>query len=464
MPNQASFEPEEIQQALCGTRVAGPERATAGVSTDTRTVGTGELFVAIRGPRFDGHDFVGEAFARGASAVVVERWPLKGLPAEFPGTVWKVDDALAALGMLARVHRSRFSVPVVAITGSSGKSTTKEILAQLLSAEGRSILATPGTQNNRIGVPATLFQLGRWHAAAVLELGTNQWGEIRTLAQISRPTLGVVTQIGPAHLETFGDLRGVLKEKAALWEEMDPSAPIVLNGDDPLLREAARELRRPVVWFGTGADAQIRATRIETDSEGSRCRVNDRWDLALPLPGLHNLFNALAALACVQRLGEDLGGAVARLRDVRGLPGRLAVSERDGVRWIDDTYNANPASVRVALDFFQKMDRAGRKALVLGDMLELGEESEQIHAQIGALAGRSRLDLLVAVGRFAPALVQAAQQAGLPAEKSRVAVTAEEARNLLWEWVRPGDAVLVKGSRGMRMERVLECCTTSSTP
>jgi len=461
LPNRAPFNPAEIEKAASARRVAGPARPATGVSTDSRSVAPGELFVALRGPHFDGHDFIGEVFSRGAAAVVVDRWPLPGVAAEPPGPVFQVEETLTALGRLARFHRDRFSPELAAVTGSSGKSTTKHWLAHLLS--GKRILATPGTQNNRIGVPMTLFQLEAGHAAVVLELGTNRWGEIRMLAEISRPTLGAVTNIGPAHLETFGDLRGVLKEKGGLWEAMDRSAPVVLNGDDALLREVGRALSRPIIWFGTGADAQVRAADIRTSWNESHCRINGRWDLRLPVPGRHNVFNALAALACAQRLGENLEEAIGRLENVTPLPGRLNQMEKEGVLILDDTYNANPASLDAALQLLRGMERPGRKIAVIGDMLELGERSEELHAQAGITAAGAGLDLLVAVGRFSAFLLKAAREAGMSSEASRSFQTPEEARSFLWDWVRPGDVVLVKGSRGMRMERVLECCTPSST-
>lgn len=459
-----SFSPAEIRAALPGVRrVAGPEKPCADVSTDSRTLRPGELFVAIKGHRFDGHNFAVQALEQGAAGAVVERWPLPGVGPEPTGAVWKVDDALTALGALARFHRERFRVTLAAVTGSSGKSTTKTMLAHILSGS-REVLATPGTQNNRIGVPLTLFRLEPKHRAAVLELGTNQWGEIRALTEICRPTAGVVTNIGPAHLETFGDLRGVLREKGGLWEGMAPGAPVALNGDDPLLREAGKNLSRPVVWFGTGPECQVRGSDFSGGMEGGRCCVNGRWELQIPLLGRYNLLNALAALTCAQLLGEDLGAAVRRLSDVPALPGRLTCASRDGLWIVDDTYNANPGSLRAALDALSEFPRAGRTIAVLGDMLELGGRSEELHAEAGRQAARAGVDGLIAVGPQARRLLEAAWAAGLDRSAGRFFSTPEEAGEFLAETARPGDVVLVKGSRGMQMERVIACFTTSSTP
>ncbi len=415
--------------------------------------------MAIRGKRFDGHDFVGEAFSRGASAALVEQRSLK---VDAGCRVLKVADTLVALGQLARFHRERFRLDLVAVTGSSGKSTTKTMLAHMLS-RSREVLATPGTQNNRIGVPLALFRLHEGHQAAVLELGTNQWGEIRTLTQISRPTMGVVTNIGPAHLETFGDLRGVLRAKGELWEAMEPDAALVLNADDPLLWEAGRRLSRRVVWFGCNPRSDFRATQIRMEPSGSTSRLNGRWELKLSLPGQHNLMNALAALACAQLLGEDLPAAAERLSTCPALPGRLNFVEREGLLVIDDTYNANPASLQAALKVLEGLRRPGRRVVALGDMLELGEQAEVLHAQGGRWVAEARADVLVTVGRWARWVLAAACEAGLSSEAGHTFGTPEEAGEFLSGILRPGDTLLLKGSRGMQMERVLASFTTSST-
>lgn len=463
MSGPARFSPEEIQAALRVRPAAGSEKVCRGVSTDSRTFKAGELFVVLRGPRFDGHDFVGQVLSRGAAGVVLERWPLPDVGPEPSAAIWKVEDGLSALGALAHFHRNRFQMDLAAITGSSGKTTTKTMLAHLL-ASSREVLSSPGTQNNRIGVPLALLRLEERHQAAVLELGTNQWGEIRTLTEICRPTVGVVTNIGPAHLETFGDLRGVLREKGSLWESMNPSAPVVLNADDPLLREAGERLSRPVVWFGTGEGAQVRGVDFHCGLRESRCRVNGRWDLKIPLAGRHNVMNALAALACAQVLGEELPSAIERLSDLPGLPGRLAVLERDGLLIIDDSYNANPASLQAALRVLVELECSGRRVAVVGDMLELGGRSQELHAEAGRQAAQAGVDFIAAVGPRAEGLLESARAAGLDSAAGRAFSSPEEAGEFLSDWVRPGDAVLVKGSRGMKMERVIACFTTSSTP
>ncbi len=382
----ATFLPEEIKAATGAELVSpgkGPE-VLSGVSTDSRSFSRGNLFIALHGPRFDGHDFLEQVFAQGAAGAIVDRWPLKGtspdgdtLPCRVsprglsPLAVWKVPDTLRALGDLARFHRDRFHPEMIAITGSTGKTTTKEMAAHLFS-ESRSLLAASGTQNNQIGVPLTLLRLESGHQTAVLELGTNRWGEIRRLTELVRPTVGVVTNIGPAHLETFGNLQGVLRAKAELWEAMDSKGILVLNADDPLLRRAAKRLPQRLVWFGADPAAQVRATRIALGEWESRCRINDSVEMRLPLPGRHNLMNALAALAAGVALGETLAAAAARLESAAPLPGRLAQVACSGFRVIDDTYNANPASLHAALEVLRNLECSGRRILAVGDMLELG--------------------------------------------------------------------------------------------
>ncbi len=462
MSEEILFRPDEIAAATGGPVVSGvPGKGALGVSIDTRTIQPGQLFVAVRGRRFDGHDFVGQALERGAVGAVVDRWPLGSFKTDPDRTIWRVPDTLTALGELARFHRSRFPIDLVAVTGSTGKSTTKTMLAHILAT--RELLATPGTQNNLIGVPLTLFQLNRNHRIVVLELGTNQWGEIRRLTQIAQPSIGVITNIGPAHLETFGDLNGVLKAKGELWEAMDPKGRLVLNADDPLLLEAGKRLPFSVTWFGMGRQADVRADRIILESWSCRCLVNGRWELNLPLPGRHNLMNALAALTCAQLLGEPIPSAAERLSTIGPLPGRLTQSSWDGCFVIDDSYNANPSSLKAALEVLSRTDRPGRRIAVIGDMLELGDQAAALHEEAGQWILEAGVDLLITVGPLARHLLNGAWEAGLPKSSGWSFDAAEEAGQFLEDRVRPGDAILVKGSREMRMERVLRCFTTSST-
>ncbi len=461
--NSAPFSPLEISQATGGKLLQGALSGEpfSGVSIDSRTLRRGQLFLALQGNRWDGHEFVASAISQGAAGAVVSRWPLAG---EFSPRipVWLVSDTVAALGELAHLHRRRFKLPVAAITGSCGKTTTKAMIVHLLS-QGKEILATPGTQNNLIGVPMTLLRLAPGHTAVVLELGTNRWGEIERLAHLVSPTVGAVTNIGPAHLETFRDLGGVLREKWGLFKALDPKGTAVLNADDPLLLKKGGDLLQRVIWYGTHPQADVRASRMAVGAEGSRCLINDRWKLDLPLPGRHNLTNALAALACAKALGVELPSAIERLKGVDPLPGRLRQQEWEGCRVFDDSYNANPASFQAALEVLVGSPRSGRKILVMGDMLELGAQAEGLHAEAGRQAAQAGIDLLVAIGPLAAILLKAACEAGFPESSGRSFKTTDEAGDFLLGIIRPQDTILLKGSRGMQMERVLRCSTTSST-
>jgi len=453
-----------------------------GLSVDSRTVQPGELFIALRGKRLDGHNFLEKARQNGATGALVERWPLKKVlstdsPSLVPGTglmIWKVPDTLKALGDLAQYHRDRFQLPTVAITGSSGKTTTKEMVTHLL-AERFNTLANPGTQNNRIGIPLTLLRLQPEHQALVVELGTNQWGEIRRLTKMAQPEVGVVTNIGPAHLEAFGGLRGVLRAKGELWEAMDSQGIFILNADDPLLRLAGRRLRRKILWFSAGGYSgslpgeealpiALRATDIHLGATNLRCRINQRFHLELPLPGRHNLMNALAALTCAMVFGEDLSVAVERLREMPPLAGRLRFHEREGVLILDDSYNANPDSLKASLEVFSRIKRPGRKAVLLGDMLELGTQAESFHVEAGRRVVSTQPQLLVAVGPLARWTLAGAWERDLGYLAGRSFNTSQDAGRFLRQWLKPGDALFVKGSRGMQMERAVECFSTSSTP
>ncbi len=462
MTNTAPFQPEEIKAATGAMMVKGTSgKPASGVSIDSRTIQPGNLFVAIRGKRFDGHQFVAEALAQGAAGAIVDQWPLKG-PFPAGAAVWKAPDTLKALGDMARFHRQRFPVKVAAITGSAGKTTTKTMVAHLLSGQ-ENLLATPGTQNNQIGVPLTLFRITEGISTVVLELGTNQWGEIRRLTEIAQPSVGVVTAIGEAHLETFGDLHGVLRAKGELWEGMGREKTVVLNADDPLLWDAGRSLPHRVIWYGTRAQAQVRAERVELGPWESRCLVNAQWKLRVPLPGRHNLMNALAALACVQALEGDLPSAVEHLATVPALAGRLTRQMLDGCTVIDDSYNANPTSLQAALEVFQKAGCSGRRVAVIGDMLELGTQAQALHAQAGRWIAAAGVDLLITVGPWSRHLVEAAREAGFPTAATWGFEDSEEAGEFVRKIIHPGDLILLKGSRGMQMEKIFACSTTSST-
>jgi UDP-N-acetylmuramoyl-tripeptide--D-alanyl-D-alanine ligase len=438
------------QGALVGGDLGVP---VTGVSIDTRSLGVGDAFFAIRGHRQDGHAFLGDAAARGAACVVVH-----ALPDDLPPTVpvVLVEDTTRALGRLAAWHRGRFTVPVAAVTGSNGKTTTKELMASVLGGLGP-VLKPQGSFNNQWGLPLTLLQLSEEHRAVVLELGANQPGEIEALATISRPTVGVVTVVSPAHTEFFSSLDGVQAEKSALVAVIPPEGAVILNRDDPRVMAMRERSRARVLTVSASQEADVRAVGgpVET-TEGLMITLEARGrqhPVRLRLAGRHNVINALAAAGVGLALGLPLAEIVAGLEAARPAKGRCVWRRAGPFRILDDTYNANPTSVRAALDTLAVASSA-RRVVVLGDMLELGEISEDAHREAGRAVARSGVAELVGVGRFARLAVEAARAAGLA--EAHHAATFEDTVALLLKRLAPGDAVLIKGSRGMRMERVVD--------
>jgi len=446
------------QGALLGRGLDG---TVTGFSIDSRTCVSGDAFFAIRGVRQDGHAFIGNARARGASTAVVTHLPPDlVLPADFP--VVLVDDTTHALQRLAAFHRRRHTLPVVGITGSNGKTTTKELTAAVLSARVR-VLKAVGSLNNQWGVPLTLLGLEPEHEAAVLEFGMNAVGEIAALAQIAQPTVGVITAIAAAHLEGVGSLEGVQKAKGELVEAISPDGLVVLNADDPLVTALASRARGRVVTFGLAEAADVRLRDVRVTEDGLAFTL-EAWGTSapvrLPLTGRHNAWNAAAAVAVGVAVGVPIMDAATALGHAVPVKGRLLWREAAGVRILDDTYNANPASLRAALDALRDSGgvaprgAAGRAWVILGDMLELGTHAASAHHEAGAWVAALHVAGLATAGVGMRAAAAAARSAGCPDVAAYD--TPEEAAAHVAERVASGDRVLVKGSRGMRMERAVE--------
>jgi UDP-N-acetylmuramoyl-tripeptide--D-alanyl-D-alanine ligase len=434
-----------------------------GVSTDSRTVRTGDLFVALRGERFDGHRFVADAFASGAVAAVVDRaWSDgqgTGLPAG--AVTLTVEDTLVALQELARWYRSRFDIPVVGVTGSNGKTTTKEMTAAALGREF-TVWKTTGNYNNHVGVPLTLFGIESIHDAAVIEMGMNHAGEIARLAELARPRVGVVTNVAPAHLESMRDLDGVAQAKAELVAALPLDGTAVLNADDPRVAAMGRGGPSAVVFYGLSEDADVAADDIDCGGLGVRFTlrrtelVDERIRVEVPAPGRHNVHNALAAIAAAVSLGVPASDAAAGLTDFRAVAMRMQIVETGMVTVINDAYNANPASMSAALETL--VDVAGRRpsVAVLGDMLEVGDGSREAHREIGVRAAKLGIGRLYLYGSDVGALAEGAIEAGMPPDRVHVHDDRGTLARDLMSGL-PRDAVLlVKGSRGMRMEEVVE--------
>ena len=427
--------------------------SVSGVSSDSRTVRPGDLFFAIPGERFDGHDFVAEAFAKGAQAAVVSRRPDVS-DALYEERCILVPDVRRALGDLARYVALRWPGQVIAVTGSNGKTTTKDMIHHALGARFAAF-KSPGTQNNDIGVPHAIFALTPEHRFAVIEMGTSAPGEIARLAQIAPPAIGVVTNVGETHLERLRSVKGVALAKAELLEALPPSGLAVLNADDAMTPWMRRRCACDVLTFGVSRAADVRAVRIEPLAWGARFTLRDGTCCLLRLPGKHNVLNALAALAACAAAGVRTREAAAALESFEGPPMRLSARTVAGVVLINDAYNANLRSMKAALRVLRAMEVAGRRVMLCGDMLELGPRSAALHRALGAAIARSRLDVLVTLGEWAWRAGDAARRASEDIEVHQC-TDAEAAAERLLALLRPGDVLLVKGSRGARLERVLD--------
>jgi UDP-N-acetylmuramoyl-tripeptide--D-alanyl-D-alanine ligase len=450
----ASLSLADVAQALAVEAPPFPV-ALSSVSIDSRTLAPGALFVAIAGPRFDGHQFLAQAKERGAVAALVHRdVDGAGLP------VLRVDDTTRALADLARAVRGAAAVPVAAITGSAGKTTTKEMTAGLLRTRG-AVLKTEGNLNNQYGLPLTLLRLTPEHRFAVLELGMSAAGELRELTAIARPDAAVITLVAPVHLEFFASLDAIADAKAEILEGLGPDGVAVLNGDDPLVRRVGRRHSGRVVWFGRDRAFDVSAEHWRGTVHGMRFDLHldgRSVDVALPFAGPHHLTNFLAAAAVARHFGLDAESIAAAAPSLvpaahRGQVRRL----RENVTLLDDCYNSNPVAVDAAVTALS-LSAPGRRVAFLGDMRELGDTSEALHREVGRKVG-PRLDVLAAVGPLAAAFLAGARE-GERVPSGLFAFPDAAAAAAAVDLVQPGDSVLVKGSRGVKLEAVVDALVT----
>ncbi|MGH7250452.1 MAG: UDP-N-acetylmuramoyl-tripeptide--D-alanyl-D-alanine ligase, partial [Nitrospiraceae bacterium] len=438
------------------------------VCTDSRDARPGDLFVALKGERFDGHQFVEAARQRGAIGLVVENrsgiTSVAKSQASGRPVLLAVPDTLLAYQQLAAHHRRRFRIPVVAVTGSNGKTTAKDMVAHVLS-ERWTVLKTEGNLNNRIGVPQTLLGLRPRHQAAVVEMGVDHQGQTTRLAEIARPTVGLITNIGPDHLEFFGTVEASARAKGELLDLLPPDGAAVLNADDAHFGYLASRTRCRVVSFGLSRTAEVRATEVVADPRrGTTFRLTlpgrtRRARVILRAHGAHNLSNALAAAAvghCLALSGAVIARGLARFRPATM---RSQVRRWRDLRIINDCYNANPASMKAAIDMLIHLGAGGRTIAVLGDMLELGPKSPALHREVGAYLAERGVGHLILCGMLGRGFADGAREAGMPPDRVQEAPDAMAAAVTLTSMIRAGDVILVKGSRGMRMERVIEALT-----
>jgi UDP-N-acetylmuramoyl-tripeptide--D-alanyl-D-alanine ligase len=431
-----------------------------GISIDSRTVKDGELFIAIRGERYDGHDFVPEAMRKGAWGAIVDRSALEAKYADIRGlkNIIPVEDTLFSLQEMSLMHRKKFLVPVIAVTGSNGKTTTKEMLASIMLQRGP-VLKNEGNLNNHIGVPLTLLRLDARHKAAIIEMGMSGLGEIETLTQLAVPSVGVITNIGPAHLQFLGSTDTVAQAKGELLQMMRSDGTAVLNADDQYFTVLRNKYSGRVISFGIDRQADLQARDIVQghDLTGFTLHADGRSVLVrLRTVGRHNVYNALAAAAAAIAAGLPLETVKFGLEEFRPVAMRSEIRDWNGRRVLADYYNANPASMKAALETLASLKSGKRTVAVLGDMLELGDAEVEAHREIGRTVSSLGIDLLICVGPLARHIAAGAMAAGMARGSVIEAGTTSLGAAILLERSRPGDTVLVKGSRGMKMEKVLE--------
>ena len=449
---------------MCAARIEAPRGAAKKLSvrrvvTDSRQARPGDLFVCLAGDRFDGHTFAADVMAAGAVAVLSEQ----DLPGVRP--LLRVDDTIVALGLLGAAVRGPSDEGtgplVVGVTGTNGKTGTKDLIVAALSAGMRTV-GSQSSYNNAIGVPLTLLEIDSSAEAVVVELGTNSPGEIGHLTSLARPEIGVITNIHPGHLEGLFNLAGVRAEKSALLEGLTGRRVSVLNRDDGSFASLSALAPGEVISFGTCPEADFRATEIAPTLHETRFRLNDERDVVLRHLGRHAVLNALAALACASLAGLPLDDTIAALAEVPPPPGRLQFRRSGNLTILDDSYNANPGSVAAAAALISELGHEGRRVFVIGDMLELGSVSPELHQAAGRSLAQAFPQLLVAVGRYAEHVVRGAIDVGLDRKACHVCSDREKAATVLETHLEAGDLVLVKASRGMALDTLvtrLSSCT-----
>jgi len=449
------FKVSDLLKATKGKAAAPNNAIVDSISIDSRNILPTQAFLAIKGDNFDGHDFIDEVVSKGVKVIIIH----KSIKIKNKGVCCiKVKDTIKALGDIARFHRNRFGIPVIAVTGSNGKTTTKEMIASVLQAGGK-VLKNPGTKNNHIGLPQALLELDNTYDFAVFELGTNHFGEIDYLAKICKPDVAVITNVAASHLEYFKDLKGVLTEKYSLIENMGRKGLAILNSDDQILSKKLSARTSSLLKFGFGIkkEAEFQVSEIQTRGLITEFTVNKKYKFALNTPGQYNIYNALCAIACGRIFGLGYNEIAKRLSEFVFPKGRLNLLEINRIRFIDDTYNSNPYSFMRALEVLDSFGGEGRKICVMGDMMELGSGRHLFHTQ-ALTAALEVCNVLITVGNLTEAAVCDLKDSGVDTGKIFTCSTPQEAKKILFGNIFPkeNDIVLVKGSRMMRMEEVFK--------
>ncbi len=457
-----SFPLQDIVDSTGGRLIGGaPGKEFGGISIDSRTIKRGDLFVALRGTNFDGHQFVHEAMEKGGGGFVIENEALgqKGTIVPRGKAAIVVRDTLRALGDIAHSWREKHPIPLIAVAGSNGKTTTKEIIATLLEGSFR-ILKTLGNLNNLVGLPLTLLNLRTDHNMAVVEMGMNMKGEIRRMTEIANPDVGLITNINEAHLEGLGTFEELIKAKGELWDTMRSDGVIVVNQDDANVMKLAEGYPGKRVAFGLESPSDVMAKKVTIEAQrGVRFTLalrGEEVEVAFPMMGISSVYNALAGTAVASVVGVQLKNIKERLELVKPFCMRMEIIPLEGgATIINDAYNANPKSMELALKALSEVEEAERGIAVLGDMLELGRFSDEAHARIGEKMVSLGVDLLFTLGERAEIIAKRAREVGL--NEGRITVSRDH-RNLLLrlkKTIKRGDWILVKGSRAMSMEKIV---------
>jgi len=449
----------EIIKATNGTLLSGsPEGEIKNISTDTRKIMPGDLFLPLIGDNFDGHDFIAKALQDSACGYLTS----KKVEDASDVVVIKVEDTLKALQDISAYYRDKFNIPFVAVTGSVGKTSTKEMIYSVLSKKLR-VLKTQGNFNNHIGLPLTLLNLSDIDKVAVVELGMSGAGEISVLSKIVKPHIAVITNIGIAHIGKLGSRQNILKAKMEIIEGLDEDGIIVLNADDLMLWELKNSIKNNIIYIGYREEADIRAYDVKVDKDMNtsfNVKIKDKeYQFIISVPGFHNVYNALVSIAVGLRFRipiEDIIDAIANFKSGKMRMNVIKLSKN--IKVINDTYNANPSSMEEALNVMRQMPGA-RKIAVLGDMLELGEWTRQAHIDIGKSVVESSINHLITLGGNSRFIAEGAAMLGMSQKKINTCNSIEEANSYLSKLIREGDVILIKGSRGMKMEGIVDFIT-----
>lgn len=449
----STFKLNEIISATDGAVLKKVYTEFSGVNTDTRKIVAGEIFIALSGENFDGHNFITLAIEKGATGLVISKDFKYDLADNI--TVITVANPLKAYQQIARCYRDKFDIPIVAITGSNGKTTTKDLAAAVLSAK-YNVHKTAGNFNNEIGLPLTLLQLQPQHEVAVVEMGMRGLGHIKELTQIAKPNIAIVTNVGETHMELLGNIDNIAKAKSELVQAIPAEGLVILNSDDENVKKMAEKTLAEVIYFGIDNEADVKATDIEyyqTETKFNYTYQNQKYCCRVPLVGKHNLYNSLAAIALGHRMKLESQELQKGLDQLSLSAMRLAVMKLKDYTFINDAYNASPMSMNAAIESLSKI-APNRKVAVLGDMLELGDISKDAHLKIGDILAKNKVELVITLGEAAKNIAVQAKNNGII--NVYEAVDHEDIKNILRKNLKAGDTVLIKGSRGMKMEKTLE--------